>query len=121
MADKRTSEMVQRRSGFVPEGFRPDGLFEKLGWYSGNIPKDFSGAGTGPWSIAEREYDTKPFGADIGVDPVMELILRKLLLGGSINSPAEKPKQPKKPVENNYNVNEKSNRYAEAGDLDLNY
>jgi len=113
MADERerTLEMVQRRANFVPEGLRPDGFGEKMGWYNA-APS---------WMIAERQYDTKPFGADIGVDPVMELILRRLLLGGSINSPAEKPKQPKKPVENNYNVNEYSNRFAEAGDIERNF
>ena len=121
MADKRTSEMVQRRAAYVPEGLRPDGFLEKLGWYSGNIPQDFSGAGTGPWSIAEREYDTKPFGADIGVDPMMELILRGLLMGGSQKAPPEKQKKTKKPAENNYNVNEQSNRYATMGDLENNY
>ena len=82
MADKRTSEMVQRRAEYVPEELRPNGLREKIGWYAGNIPETFK-TGMGPWPIAEREYDTKPFGPDIGADKTMEFILRELLLGNS--------------------------------------
>jgi len=82
MADKRTSEMVQRRAEYVPEELRPEGALERAGWYMSNIP-DALGKGQGPWSIADKEYDTKPFGPAIGADKTMEFILRELLLGNS--------------------------------------
>ena len=82
MADKRTSEMVQRRAAYVPENLRPDGFLERTGWYMPNIPDAISNA-QGPWSIADKEYDTKPFGPSIGADKTMEFILRELLLGNS--------------------------------------
>ena len=82
MADKRTSEMVQRRAEYVPEELRPEGKLERAGWYMSNIP-DALGKGQGPWSIADKEYDTKPFGPAIGADKTMEFILRELLLGNS--------------------------------------
>ena len=82
MADKRTSEMVQRRAAYVPENLRPDGFLERTGWYMPNIPDAISNA-QGPWSIADKEYDTNPFGPSIGADKTMEFILRELLLGNS--------------------------------------
>lgn len=132
MADKRTSEMVQRRAAYVPEGLRPSGwwplrLAEKVGWYSGDIPEDFKMNGTGPWSIAEREYDTKPFGADIGVDPMMEYILRELLLGNSskkAKGAVDKKAADALAAERNANQagwvgesNSQSNRFGTQGDF----
>jgi len=127
MADKRTSEMVQRRSAYVPEGLRPDGFSEKLGWYSGNLLKDFV-PGTTPWSIAEREYDSKPFGPDIGVDKTMEFILRELLLGNSAKAAREDvDKKKKEELERELKAqqagwvgesNKDSNRFGTQGDFD---
>lgn len=127
MADKRTSEMVQRRAAYVPEGLRPDGFSEKLGWYSGNLLKDFV-PGTTPWSIAEREYDSKPLGPDIGVDKTMEFILRELLLGNSAKAAREDVDAKKKAAleaalkaqqeDWSNRTNSKSNRFEEQGSFD---
>lgn len=127
MADKRTSEMVQRRAEYVPEELRPNGLREKIGWYAGNIPETFK-TGMGPWPIAEREYDTKPFGTDIGVDKTMEFILRELLLGNSAKAAREDVDAKKKAAleaalkaqqeDWSNRTNSKSNRFEEQGSFD---
>ena len=127
MADKRTSEMVQRRAEYVPEELRPNGLREKIGWYAGNIPETFK-TGMGPWPIAEREYDTKPFGTDIGVDKTMEFILRELLLGNSAKAAREDvDKKKMEELERELKAqqagwvgesNRDSNRFGTQGDFD---
>jgi len=127
MADRRTSEMVQRRAEYVPENLRPDGWLQTLGWYSGDLPKDVA-PGMGPWSIQEREYDTNPFGADIGVDKRMELILRELLLGNSAKAAREAvDKKKKEELERERKAqqagwvgesNKDSNRFGTQGDFD---
>ena len=127
MADKRTSEMVQRRAEYVPEELRPEGALERAGWYMSNIP-DALGKGQGPWSIADKEYDTKPFGADIGVDKTMEFILRELLLGNSAKAAREAvDKKKKEELERELKAqqagwvgesNRDSNRFGAQGDFD---
>ena len=132
MADKRTSEMVQRRAEYVPEelrpsGWGPSGWAEKAGWYSDNLLRDTK-PGMGPWSIQEREYDTKPFGTDIGVDKTMEFILRELLLGNSAKTAREDVDAKKKAAleaalkaqqeDWSNRTNSKSNRFEEQGSFD---
>ena len=127
MADKRTSEMVQRRAAYVPENLRPDGFLERTGWYMPNIPDAISNA-QGPWSIADKEYDTKPFGPDIGVDKTMEFILRELLLGNSAKAAREDVDAKKKAAleaalkaqqeDWSNRTNSKSNRFEEQGSFD---
>jgi hypothetical protein len=90
MADERerTLDMVQRRANYVPEELRPQGFGEKMGWYNAVFP----------WMVAERQYDTKPFGADIGVDKRMEYILRALLMGDNYKKPEQPPAQQSVPA-----------------------
>jgi len=126
MADKRTSEMVQRRSEYVPENLRPDGRLEKIGWYAPSVMDTFR-TGMGPWPIAERKYDTNPFGADIGVDRVMEYVLRELLLGNSAKKAKEDlEKKNREALEIEARArqagwvgesNSESNRFGEQGDF----
>ena len=114
MADERerTLDMVQRRANYVPDELRPQGALEKMGWYNS----------ISPWMVAERQYDTRPFGADIGVDMMMEQILRSLLLGEGYKKPESKqPKEQKKPTSSVGWVgdpNTQSNRFGTQGDLD---
>jgi hypothetical protein len=73
MADP-TREMTQRAAAYVPEGLRPNGWRERMGWYGGK-----------PWQVPseEREYDTRPFEhpSTWGADMALEVLLKQILFG----------------------------------------
>ena len=73
MADP-TQAMVQRAAEYVPEGLRPDGWRERMGWYGDKIWQKPS---------KEREYDTQPFDhpSTWGADSFMEKMLFQLING----------------------------------------
>lgn len=87
MADRgRTLEMVQRAGQYVPEYLRPSGRLEAYGWYKGDAPVI-----GGPPAVAEKEYDTDPFGlATSGASPLMEKVMYNLLFGSKVKEAEQK-------------------------------
>jgi len=87
MADP-TVEMTQRAAAYVPEGLRPDGWKERLGWYGDKLWQKPS---------KEQQYDTEPFGYwSSGADQTMEQMLYKLLFGNATQEATQKVDEDKK-------------------------
>jgi len=107
-------ESLYNLQGILPPQLEPSNWFETIGYYGNNPVDPYSRTGDYGKSVKEGAS------ADTRTSPDMINNLLKIFIADMISG--KKPvKDKKKPVGNDYNVNEKANRFSEAADVERNY
>ena len=107
-------ESLYNLQGILPPQLEPSNWFETIGYYGNNPVDPYSRTSDYGKSVKEGAS------ADTRTSPDMINNLLKIFIADMISG--KKPvKEKKKPIGNDYNVNEQSNRFGTMGDLENNY
>jgi len=106
-------ESLYALQGVLPPELAPSNWGEVIGYYGDNPVDPYSRTSDYKKSVKEGASANTRTSPDM-INSILGIFLSEMLSG-------EKPKKKKKPAENNYNVNEKANRFSEAGDIERNF